>query len=157
MLLQLMLEQARRRNNNFNPTELNEQVKKIKLFTAVLYLLADASCISCIQVEPGAVETFFGVTVLSLILAILFSREYQKVKFDELKELEKYSIYLDIKDDIESIDDPNLFNGVEGSNRNLTINTLDSYTIDDIKKIQGNIGRCKKFSSYKKSTKQSDE
>ena len=71
-----------------------------------------------------------------------------KFKNDEIKELEKYDIYLQIRGRLEIINDPNLFNGVKKQQEPLNINTLDGYSLNDIIRIRDNLKRSEKYSTY---------
>lgn len=64
---------------------------------------------------------------------------------EEIKELRKYKLYLSLRDKIaERSFDSNIFNGVK-CKKNLNINTLDSYSLTDLKKIKINLLRSKSF------------
>lgn len=56
-------------------------------------------------------------------------------------ELEKYDIYLKIKSKLENIDNSTLFNEIKKSKNTipLNINTLDNYSLSDIKNIRYNL------------------
>ena len=73
----------------------------------------------------------------------------QEEKFyEEVSELKKYEIYLDLKKKLEENNDPNIFNGVKNKSKILNINTLDNYSLKDIKKIRENLKRSQSFSCY---------
>lgn len=74
------------------------------------------------------------------IVAIISILSYIS-KSDKIKELEKYDIYLEIKKQLENSTDPNLFNGVKNKEEILNINTLDHYSLKDIKRIRDNLTR----------------
>ena len=85
-----------------------------------------------------------GITAFNVVIKGL---DY-KFKNDEIKELEKYEIYLQIRARLENINDPNLFNGIRKQETPLNINTLDNYSLNDIIKIRDNLKRSEKYSSY---------
>ena len=67
---------------------------------------------------------------------------------DEIEELEKYNIYLSIRDELEKcISDFDLFSGVEKMTEKFNINTLDEYTLEDLIQISNNLKRYKEISS----------
>ena len=80
---------------------------------------------------------FFGANG---ILIAMNGIDY-KIQKSEIEELEKYSIYLAIKDKIEKTPSSALFSGIKNKERSITINTLDNFTLSDIKKIEKNVDR----------------
>ena len=69
-------------------------------------------------------------------------KEKKEIK-DHNHELEKYALYLEMKDDFEYVlENSNyhdLFNGVKSDEQVLNINTLDNFSLKDIKKINSNL------------------
>lgn len=65
----------------------------------------------------------------------------------ESKDIEKYDIYLKIKPRLDRLNNSNLFNGGKEPN----INTLDSFSLEDIKQIKENLKRVEYFSRYRNS------
>ena len=55
---------------------------------------------------------------------------------------------LSIRERLESINVPNLFNGIKQQEVPLNINTLDNYSLSDMRKIRDNLKRFEKYSSY---------
>lgn len=92
-----------------------------------------------------------GITGLSIVMNGL----NYKFKNDEIKELEKYEIYLSIRSRLENIKNDNLYNGVEKHKKPLDINSLDSYSLNDLKRIRANLSKCEKYEMLltKKNTK----
>ena len=67
------------------------------------------------------------------------------VNSEELNELVKYHLYLEYKERLDKeIDNINLFEGIR-SNTILNINTLDNYSLYEIKKIIVNLKRCEYY------------
>lgn len=67
-----------------------------------------------------------------------------KSKYAEIKELEKYAIYLSIRAKLNNITDYRLFNGVKSQEILLNINTLDNYSLKDIRRIRNNLKNIEK-------------
>lgn len=65
----------------------------------------------------------------------------------ESKDIEKYDIYLKIKPRLDRLNNSNLFNG----GKELNINTLDNFSLEDIKQIKENLKRVEYFSRYRNS------
>lgn len=71
--------------------------------------------------------------------------ELSKFKIGEVGELTKYDIYLSMREELEEyIEDPNLFNGIKDKPAKLNINTLDDYSLKDIKTVQKNLKRVRR-------------
>lgn len=87
----------------------------------------------------ASIETIIsGITFIINGLAFMVNSE-------ELNELLKYHLYLEYKERLDKeIDNINLFEGIR-SNTILNINTLDNYSLDEIKKIIANLKRCEYY------------
>ena len=87
----------------------------------------------------ASIETIIsGITFIINGLAFMVNSE-------ELNELVKYHLYLEYKERLDKeIDNINLFEGIR-SNTILNINTLDNYSLDEIKKIIVNLKRCEYY------------
>lgn len=83
-------------------------------------------------------------TIISGITFIINGLSFM-VNSEELNELVKYHLYLEYKERLDKeIDNINLFEGIR-SNTILNINTLDNYSLDEIKKIIVNLKRCEYY------------
>lgn len=83
-------------------------------------------------------------TIISGITFIINGLSFM-VNSEELNELLKYHLYLEYKERLDKeIDNINLFEGIRG-NTILNINTLDNYSLDEIKKIIANLKRCEYY------------
>lgn len=83
-------------------------------------------------------------TIISGITFIINGLSFM-VNSEELNELVKYHLYLEYKERLDKeIDNINLFEGIRG-NTILNINTLDNYSLDEIKKIIANLKRCEYY------------
>lgn len=84
------------------------------------------------------VRTLSGVICGLAALTIVTSSFIYNLKANELNELKKYKMYLDMKEDIDKTD-AYLFKGVKTKGMPLNINTLDNYSLNDIKQIRNNL------------------
>ncbi len=84
------------------------------------------------------VRTLSGVFCGLAALTIVTSSFIYNLKANELNELKKYKMYLDMKEDIDKTD-AYLFKGVKTKGMPLNINTLDNYSLNDIKQIRNNL------------------
>ena len=147
-LLNQMLEQAEERSKKSSIYDLKQKRKKA-LILAMMHVVGTASNI----LSPSIVDSkgiIVSASILCCItaLGVVYNGSYYKFKNDEIKELEKYDIYLQIRARLENINDPNLFNGIRKQEAPLNINTLDNYSLNDIIKIRDNLKRSEKYSSY---------
>lgn len=63
---------------------------------------------------------------------------------DVVKELKKYDIYLSMRKQLEENVSHEVFKGIKNPNETLNINTLDNYSLKEIKKIQNNLQNINK-------------
>ena len=150
-LLDKMFYQATERNNNLSIDEL-KKIKKIFINGAVINsVLCGQSVLIGSAVDPESIISKFAAFIFGCARgsAMAYSIEYILLA-NRIMELEKYDIYLKIKSKLEKIDNPTLFNGIKKS-KNITplnINTLDNYSLSDIKNIRDNLKKYEKYQSY---------
>ena len=125
---EIMLTQARERDKNVDLAKENKTKNK--------YLIL-ASCVSAVTFNflsstmlVGGVAGAFGY---SYFLGKLFN---QKLK---LAEYEKYRIYLEDKDTIDEMDKSEMSKVIKKEKQELNINTLDSYSLEELTKIRDNL------------------
>ena len=148
-LLNKMLEQAEERKE-LSIYDLNQKRTKALIWTITQVGCTALNILGASIADSKGMRVFAsivsGITALNVVMNGLDYR----FKNDEIKELEKYDIYLQIRTRLENADDSNLFNGIRKRKQEtpLNINTLDNYSLNDIKKIRDNLKRSKKYSSY---------
>ena len=147
-LLSKMLEQAQERSESSALEKAKAGRKKALReavvqtgFTISTLVTASITNLKGIRIITGVLAVFLAMT------AIVETLGY-KIDNDEIKELEKYDIYLSIRERLENITDPNLFNGVKKAKLPLNINTLDNYSLKDLQKIRDNLKRSEKYLFY---------
>lgn len=141
-LLCKMLKQAKDRSKSL---ELNniKKVREERIFSDVLTETGLGSLLLTnliYQNNPGNIRDL-SIIIAGLgfsAIAVTSILSY-KSKSDKIKELEKYDIYLAIRKQLENSTDPNLFDGVKSKEKILNINTLDHYSLNDLKKIRDNL------------------
>ena len=147
-LLNQMFEQAEERRKKSSIDDLKQKRKKALMWAMIQAGVTVLNMVDAFTTDSKGMRVFAsflgGITAAAVVVNGL---DYQ-FSNDEIKELEKYDIYLQIRARLENINDPNLFNGVERREASLNINTLDSYSLSDIKKIRNNLNRSEKYSSY---------
>ena len=147
-LLNQMFEQAEERRKKSSIDDLKQKRKKALMWAMIQAGVTVLNMVDAFTTDSKGMRVFAsflgGITAAAVVVNGL---DYQ-FSNDEIKELEKYDIYLQIRVRLENINDPNLFNGVERREASLNINTLDSYSLSDIKKIRNNLNRSEKYSSY---------
>lgn len=137
-ILKLMLEQAQKRSESNALVSAEKKRKEQLRWTIGIVGLDLINIFSICAANSDAMRIFTSILgILTTTTATSWVVSYRR--FNELvKELEKYDIYLSIKDQIDD-NDLELFNGVKKSSDVLNINTLDDYSLRDIKTIQDNI------------------
>lgn len=145
-LLNKMLEQAQDRSKSSALYDAKQERKKALRWAVTEVGL---TLITTINAHTTDLKWRMFVSVFCCItgICIVIDSVQYKFKNDEIKELEKYDIYLSMREALEkNIENPNLFNGVEVQQEGLNINTLDDYSLSDIETIQSNLIRSRKYS-----------
>ncbi len=96
----------------------------------------------------GYAMTLSGVAFLYLSYARdngLFGRNSKLKKSSELK---KYDIYLTLREQLENMSDARVYDGISMSDEKININTLDNYSLRDLKKVRKNLIKLEKTLSY---------
>ena len=150
-LLNKMFDQATERNNNSSINEL-KQLKKLFINGAVINsILCGQSVLNYSAMDPENIISKFCAFIFGCasVSAIAYGIEYILLA-NRIMELEKYDIYLQIKSKLENVDNPTLFNGIKKSKNTtpLNINTLDNYSLSDIKNIRDNLKKYEEYQSY---------
>ena len=158
-LLEYMVEQAEERRDNSKIYNVEGNLKRASIIDFSLSLPAIAvSVYAMIQsmhydVQPRLIYEAIDVAAFLKLSLSLYSDE--KKRHEEYSELEKYDIYLAIREKLEESDDIRIFNGVKMTDNVLNINTLDNYSAKDMKKIRENLIKLEEdFSETSIMTKQ---
>ena len=142
-LLNQMLEQAEERSMKSSIYDLKQKRKEPLVWAMVHVGFALLNIVGASISDSQGMRVFGSLLCGGVIaLSVVTNGLDYKFKSDEIKELEKYDIYL------QNINDPNLFNGIKEQEAPLNINTLDGYSLNDIKKNRDNLKRSEKYSSY---------
>ena len=138
-----MLKQAIARDESHALKEAKK--KQIKaLIWSIFQTYLTAICISNSYSNNGTM-TATMLSYISGIIVVLHGIEF-KIDSEEIEEIEKYKIYLSIKDRLEdNIKNPNLYVGVNSIEKELNINTLDNYSLNDIKIIKNNLLKMENY------------
>lgn len=148
IVLDKMIEQAKERNKEVNIEALNEDKDEhfLNFMNNLLFWYITHLSIECIN---NASIQFFCLLVIginSYFASKNFINFYKCNK--EIEELEKYDIYLDIMDDLEVCNNQELFYKVDNDTKSLNINTLDNYSLKEIKQIKSNLINSKEYIEY---------
>lgn len=142
-LINKMLEQAQKRSDSGalqsllvqSGLHLNISIFGALMLTFVLGIYYSSEKLSSLSLSLSA--------VLLLALEVLNVRAIGLS--DKVNELKKYDIYLSIRERLEQINDPNIFNGIDNGETLLNINTLDNYSLKEIKQIRQNLALCEEY------------
>lgn len=143
-ILATMLQQAKERDENI------DLVSKKGDRTTSFALISLLFCLDITKpYDSITVKTIGLMTKMTTLFYFLFKETDRSIRFEEY---EKYSIYLKNKDKIESLDEKIVFAGIDNDDLELNINTLDLYSLKELKKIRANIKKEETFSSLPKDT-----
>lgn len=104
--------------------------------------------VATFSTNPKEIDTFASILGGVTGLVTVFYSLGQRLISDEVKESEKHDIHLSIRESLEAIDNSNIFNGTKKQEMPLNINTLDGYSLSDMKKIRKNLKRREEYKSY---------
>lgn len=140
-LLNQMLEQAEERKKGLSIYDLNQKRTKALICTITQVGYTALNILGVSFADSKGMRVFASIVSGITALTVVMNGLDYRFKNDEIKELEKYDIYLQIRTGLENADDSNLFNGIRKQETPLNINTLDNYSLNDIKKIRDNLKR----------------
>ena len=140
-----MIEQADECSNNRMHYE-----KKRKKNLDYIYRLVAMEIINTVLITASqdvALKIISGIAMGIAGIGIISAKVHYNLNTDELEDIKKYSIYLAMRETLEkNSDNPNLYNGLEFSP--LTINTIDNFSLNDVKKVKSNLQKQKLFSKF---------
>lgn len=139
-----MISQAEKRDSEVSIEYLkyNNLISDIKLFSTIS--LGIFGCISAnIESMNNSVRFVGGcMSVVSALLAFL--EEKKNTTFSkQIEELEKYKLYLNMRKELEDNFNEQTFRGIKLFDGKFDINTLDHYSLGEIKKIKKNLDKNK--------------
>lgn len=147
-LLNKMLEQAQSRSES---SALHNAKSQLQLTCCLSILSMTSVILNSKNVYDFSIKDYGDfITYFSFLLTIIPGFIFidnvprYKSKYAEIKELEKYAIYLSIRTKLNNITDYRLFNGVKSQEILLNINTLDNYSLKDIRRIRDNLKNIEK-------------
>lgn len=147
-ILDKMLSQALDRENSGAIANVKKEMTKAVFWNLLdLFIMINSIAKSSVP-TPKALQILNTASgTLAAILFVWTGIRY-KNKADELNELKKYQIYLSIINELENSQDPNLLYGINinGKALSININTIDKFTLDDLKKIKANLERSNEYS-----------
>lgn len=143
-LIQDMLNQAEARNADVSVNDLKKIGLRsdIKLFTAISVGFI-GGIIANVQIIEDTTRLIFGwTTLISSVIAFLEEKKNNNIG-KQIEELEKYKLYLSMRKEIEDNFNQSTFKDIKFFDGNFNINTLDDYSLDEIKKIKYNLQKNK--------------
>lgn len=142
-VLDLMLTQARTRDRVFSVSK-NECDRKKDILYAV-WLTSLGLLNTSLAFTNGT--TFSKVAAGICYSGAVFESICYAFENSDAKEIEKYNIYLGMKNELDKYNDSDLYQGI--NNNQLNINTIDDYSLKDLKKIRNNLERSKELNENK--------
>lgn len=141
-LLSEMLEQAKERNNS-STIEKTERSRNRFLFQEILCLLfASSNMLRAVRCSISN-EKFLALVYPLLagacgVLAVINDVEY-KLYNEKLDEFKKYAVYIDLLNKLEKLNENEKNNLLKIENNYININTLDNFSLKEIKKLRNHI------------------
>lgn len=153
-ILNQMLNQAIERNNSDDLSILKHNIPRelfvtianlgLSFFEIILLLNFDKVDLSSVTVGTNLIT--------NSVLGTTFLFKYLNDK-KNMEELEKYNIYLKNKQSLEKASSKyDLFQGIDNKERLLNINTLDYFSLEELKVIQRNLLKYRRNEKEKKDT-----
>ena len=143
-----MLEQAIERDNKYDSKLNYEKRSKYFNYYFALFGITILGFINWLKTSEVSSKTINTIADLLLIYNFTLLRYVNSIvkKCDKLEiDYEKYNRYLSIRKDlIRFINEKGLFDGIKTNKDILNINSLDSYSTEDIKKLEENIDVIRK-------------
>lgn len=142
-----MIKQAQQRKNSKALFVAKCRSKKQFSLTVMICELSALGTLITIT-SPSIISKLIGIMMITPCSFLGFSKEdYEKIR-EQIRELSKYNIYLSIKDSIENEqkngNNGDLFKKINNTEENLNINTLDNYSLKEIKRIRQNLKNIQK-------------
>lgn len=143
LLIEFMLEQAIDRSEATTLFRENCLVlgKSMLALSAVTSVGAMSHFINMSTIDTPTVKACCATAGVGLSIFSLIEGGISWRYFDKVRELEKYDIYLSIRNDIRNASKKRLFEGVKRQEE-LNINTLDKFSLRDLKRINNNLKSC---------------
>lgn len=143
-ILETMLLDAQRRDINI-PIELLK--KKLRENNAKIFLELMLSVTNLISANSDMdnIKLKYMSAFMSIILSTIALFEHKKngKLSGQIEELEKYKLYLSMRKELEENYDEATFRGIKAFDGLFNINTLDNYTLSEVKRIRKNLDNNK--------------
>lgn len=143
-LIQDMINQAEARNEDISVNDLKRRVLKsnTKLFTSIFGGFASGIAANIQSVEANTRHIFGWATLILGVFAFLEEKKNNNIG-KQIEELEKYKLYLGMRKELEENYDETTFRGIKAFDGLFNINTLDNYTLSEVKRIRKNLDNNK--------------
>lgn len=149
-IIEEVLYQAEERNNYGSYIA---KVKRRRFYHSILSILfslfAGYDIYNVAQMDSKEKKLAYGLLAVVNAIFIVVNGVQIILKSDELDEIKKYGIYLDIREKLETYKhDSNLFNKIKGRDSIPTINTLDDWYTDEIVQLRNNLKLCERYECF---------
>lgn len=149
-IIEEVLHQAEERNS-YGPYI--AKVKRKRLYHIVLLILfsvfAGYDIYDIVQMDSKEKKLAYGLLAIANAIFIVVNGVQVYLKSDELDEIKKYGIYLDIREKLETYKhDRNLFNKIKGRDSIPTINTLDDWSMKEMIQLKNNLKLCERYECF---------
>lgn len=139
-LIQEMICQAEERDKNISIETLKSVKKKNNLDLAYEIGLGYSGviCSNFTEINYNVRLACAIISIASGLFALNKTAKLNEVS-RQIEELEKYKLYLSMRKEIEGNYNQETFNGIRFFDGNFNINTLDNYSLNEVKRIKKNL------------------
>ena len=130
LVVDKMLQQASYRESELYQAYMSCRTKKD--INGLSTLVQSTGFVSLLTLYTSPMYAFTFIPVLIAILSVFNS---SKKTDDESRDIEKYHLYLEMKEKLEKILSSELKSGTNNALSNLNINTIDKFSLRDLKRI----------------------
>lgn len=143
-LIEKMISQAEKRNTEVSIEDLkyNNLISNMKLFSMIS--LGIFGCLSA-NLESINHNNRFACGCIAIVSSLMAFSEAKKNDTigKQIEELEKYKLYLNMRKKLEENFNEQTFKGIKLFDGRFDINTLDRYSLNEVKKIQKNLEKLR--------------
>lgn len=130
LVVDKMLQQA-----SYRESELYQAYMSCKLKNDTEGFLTLVSSAGFVSLLASDISPLYAIALIPIVAALLSSFNSGKKIDDETRDIEKYHLYLEMKEKLEKILSSELKTGTNNALSNLNINTIDKFSLRDLKRI----------------------
>ena len=136
LILDSMIAQAQVRNDKMQGYNNNLNIKKVLLNALIVIFFS----YNCYIEESKWLAILYAFTVAIASIDVVKEGKKFIITRDKIEELDKYDLYLSFMDEIsQNYNNPQLLDGINNGQTEININTLDNFSLKEVKQVLDNI------------------